>query len=114
MIFDEPGVDAILRHGTDAAMSAVNVSEALAKLSDRGAEMGWSERRVHMLVPTVLSFDQDIARLAGRMRAATRFLNVSFGDRACLATGLRWSLPVVTADHAWSEVDLGVHVYQIR
>lgn len=95
-------------------MSAVNASEALAKLSDRGAEMGWAERRIAQLAPTIFVFDQEIARLAGHMRAATRYSDISFGDRACLATGLRWSLPVITADRAWSEVELGVKVHQIR
>jgi ribonuclease VapC len=114
MIFGEPGADAILRHGADAAMSAVNVSEALAKLSDRGAELDWAERRITQLAPTIFVFDQEIARLAGRMRAATRYRDISFGDRACLATGLRWSLPVVTADRMWSDIDLGVDVRLIR
>jgi PIN domain nuclease of toxin-antitoxin system len=114
MVFAEPGVDVILRHGTDAAISTVNASEALAKLSDRGAEMEWAERRIAQLAPTVFVFDEEIARLAGRMRAATRYHDISFGDRACLATGLRWSLPVFTADRAWSQVDVGVQVHQIR
>jgi PIN domain nuclease of toxin-antitoxin system len=92
MILGEAGADAILHHGPDAPMSAVTVSGGRA----------------------VFVFDQEIARLADRMRAATRYRDIWFGGRACLATGLRWSLPVLTADRLWSDTSLGVQVHQIR
>ena len=44
----------------------------------------------------------------------TRALGLSLGDRACLALGLRGGLPVLTADHAWQQLTLGVVVQVIR
>jgi PIN domain nuclease of toxin-antitoxin system len=35
-------------------------------------------------------------------------------DRACLAVGLKWEWPVLTADHLWAKADVGVKVEVIR
>ena len=51
---------------------------------------------------------------AASFRPPTRYLNCSFADRACLATGLVRGLPVVTADRDWASVDLGVEVILFR
>jgi PIN domain nuclease of toxin-antitoxin system len=38
---------------------------------------------------------------------------LSFGDRACLALAMKLKLPAVTADQAWSKLDLPVEIVQI-
>ena len=43
-----------------------------------------------------------------------RSLGLSVGDRACLALGIALGHRVLTADHAWSRLDLPVAVVQIR
>jgi PIN domain nuclease of toxin-antitoxin system len=114
LVFDEPGADAILALGGDVCCSAVNLSEALAKLSDRGIPRSVAEDHLVKIVRQVVPFDEAMARGAAALRAATRFSNISFGDRACLATGIALALPVITADRDWAGLDLGVEVRLIR
>ena len=45
---------------------------------------------------------------------ATRAAGLSLGDRACLALGLKTGLLVLTTDHVWGKVKVGVSVGVIR
>jgi PIN domain nuclease of toxin-antitoxin system len=49
-----------------------------------------------------------------RLRPATRAQGLSLGDRACIALARRLGLPALTADTAWSRLDLEVTLQQIR
>jgi ribonuclease VapC len=114
LVFGEPGADVVLAAGADLCCSAVNLSETLAKLSDRGVNPAVAEAAMDRLVRTVIPFDAAIAKVAAGLRPGTRFSNTSFADRACLATGLALRLPILTADAAWLELKLDVDVRLIR
>ena len=114
LVFDEPGADVVLALGADVCCSAVNLSEALAKLSDRGVPRAEAESHLAAVAGRTIAFDDAIARAAAAFREPTRFSGISFGDRACLATGLFLTLPVFTADRAWAGLALGVDVRLIR
>ena len=62
----------------------------------------------------VVPFDEGQGLVAGYLRAVTKHLRLSLGDRACLALGLQAQCPVVTADKAWAKLELGVEVQVIR
>lgn len=57
---------------------------------------------------------EDDAVCIARLRAVTRAQGLSLGDRACLATGIRFGRPVLTGDRGWAAVDVGVAVRLIR
>lgn len=54
------------------------------------------------------------ATLAARLWEATRAQGLSLADRACLALASRLGVPVVTADRAWTRLDVGVEVVAVR
>jgi PIN domain nuclease of toxin-antitoxin system len=95
-------------------ISAVNLSEVVAKL----AEHGMPEPAIHSALEglglKVIDLDRDLAYRAGMLRPPTKALGLSLGDRACLALGLQSDAPVVTADRVWSELELPFDVLVIR
>lgn len=48
------------------------------------------------------------------MRSITRSAGLSLADRICITLARRLALPVLTADHSWLDLDLGVDVRLIR
>jgi len=99
---------------TNAAISAVNLSEVLARLLDLGMPESDAASALATLNLRVVAFDRPQAQAAARLRAATRHAGLSLGDRACLALGRHLAGPVVTADRAWASVDVGVEIVLIR
>jgi len=58
--------------------------------------------------------DEGLALDTARLRVPTRSTGMSLGDRACIALGQHLRLPILTADHAWKNLRLGVQVRLIR
>jgi len=69
----------------DASISAVNLSEVIAKLADAGMPEGEIRETLEPLGLEVAEFDADQAYQAGLLRPLTRQFGLSSGGRACLA-----------------------------
>jgi PIN domain nuclease of toxin-antitoxin system len=110
----EPGSRVVEESLPEAAVSAVNLSEVIAKLSERGMPEAAIRVALEGLGLEVHPFDDVAAHSAGMLRSATRGLGLSMGDRACLALGLSLSAPVLTADGTWKKLKVGVKVRLIR
>lgn len=110
----EPGGDSIGPLLPVARLSAVNLTEAVSKLIDRGAQPDIAVRRIRSLRMEVISFAFEHAERAGELRQATRHLGLSLGDRACLALAQQLGAPVYTADRDWAKLHIGVEVRLIR
>jgi PIN domain nuclease of toxin-antitoxin system len=111
---EEPGaaaVEAVLDH---AAISAVNLSEVQAKLVERGtaSDLAWSS--LVDLDLEVIDFDAAQARVAGDLRRLTRAQGLSLGDRACLALAQTLGLSAMTADRAWTGLEVGIEIRTLR
>lgn len=95
-------------------ISAVNVGEVVARLFDRGESEAEVAEQVSAWGAQTVPFTHELAVAAGRLRPDTRQFRLSNGDRACLALGAAHNLPVLTADRAWAQLDVGVEVRLIR
>jgi PIN domain nuclease of toxin-antitoxin system len=110
----EPGAEIVADVIADAAVSAVNLSEAVAKLVSRGTSLDVARAALAMADYEVADFDRAQAEAAGAMIARTRQAGLSLGDRACLALAQREGALALTADRSWSSVDVGVEVRVFR
>lgn len=110
----EPGAERWEGVVEDAVISAVNLSEVVAKLADAGMLEEDIRAALDPLGLEVVQFDAAQAYRAGLLRPATRPLGLSLGDRACLALAISRGLPVLTADQAWKTLQLGVEVRVMR
>jgi PIN domain nuclease of toxin-antitoxin system len=114
LLNDEPGSDRVERALPGAVMSAVNLSEVASKLADVKIPGPEIETTLMGFGLEIVPFDAPQALAAGLLRDQTRALGLSLGDRACLALGISRSLPVLTTDRSWTELELGVEVQAIR
>lgn len=110
----EPGQEVVAEAIPNAVLNAVNLSEVVAKLGEKGMPAEAIATAMAGLEIEILPFDEASAYETARLRAPTRSLGLSLGDRACLALGRQLSLPILTADKDWSKVDLGIEVRVIR
>jgi PIN domain nuclease of toxin-antitoxin system len=114
LLFGEPGRDAVAQVIDEAVISAVNLAEIVSKLVDNGYDNQEIERAIDGFLPLAVPFDTAQAVEAGRLRASTRQLGLSLGDRACLALAKRNLARVITADRAWADLEIGIEIEVIR
>ena len=114
LIAEEPGASAVQDALPSSLMSTVNLAETLARVVDFGGDVSGLASQVQELGVVIIDFDVRQAEEAARLRAATRSHGLSLGDRACLALAVTRASPVLTADRAWAELDLGVEIRLIR
>ena len=114
LVLQEPGSNAVEPYVGTGLLSVVNYSEVVARLCDRGASAELIQTQIDVLQMTLVGFDQETAFNAGLLREMTKHAGLSFADRACLATAARLGVPAVTADQAWSELDIGIEIELIR
>ena len=114
LLNDEPGAAAVADALEDAVVSAVNLSEVVAKLLESGMPREEAEDALGGLGLDVRAFDERAACSAGALRAGTRKAGLSLGDRACLALARDLGVPAVTSDSAWTKVSAGVEIRLLR
>lgn len=116
LLYEETGreVTAGLIAAGGAAISAVNLSEVVARRLDTGTPQPLIEEVLRSMDLEVVPFDGYLAYRAGSLRPLTRHLGLSLGDRACLALAQQLNVPVYTADRAWANLQLGIPIHLIR
>lgn len=116
LLYREPGHETVAGLIEGSVVSAVNWSEVVQKLAQRGVpEPAAITTSLLALGATVLPFRRSDAEAAARLWPAGRVRGLSLGDRACLAVAQ--ALPdavAVTADVAWADIDAGVEVLVLR
>ena len=114
LLWGEPGAENVAASVQHARVSAVNLSEVVARLVDRGMAPAEARHAIRELELRVEVFDKELAIEAGLLRTATRALGLSLGDRACLVLAARLGAEALTADEVWSRADVGVDIRLIR
>lgn len=114
----EPG-DEIVRlalQSDNCIVTAANQAEIIAKILDRGADVGAIKTVIDQLGYTVIDVKAQDGECAGWMRDQARVIGLSLGDRMCLAVAQRLKAVVLTADRPWLTVaqPLGLDIRCIR
>ncbi len=113
-LWDEPGGERVNEVLAEARISAVSQSELIAKLVDRGASASQVRDVIIALNLDVGEFSASQALISGELRRETKAVGLSLGDRCCLALAREESLPVLTADRAWANLNVEVEIEVIR
>jgi ribonuclease VapC len=111
---NEDGAQRALGSLFGAFMSSVNATEVISRLIDLGYETDRAFAGLSRFRLTIVAFDEELAGMAGWLRAITRHRGLSLGDRACLALAIRENATALTADRNWVDLDLPCKVELIR
>lgn len=114
MLHGEPGGDAVQGLLQTSAMSSVNWSEVVQKSLDRQVEVEGMRQDLEALGLKIVPFSAAQAERAAFLRALTRHLGLSLGDRACLALADELKLPAATADRNWADLTLAIEIRVVR
>lgn len=111
----EPGAERVADVlAEDATISAVNLSEVVAKLAERGFPEHEIRETLDHLSLDVVDLDPGLAFATGLLRPATSTAGLSLGDRACLALAGTSGRTALTADRIWPTLPLDIEVETIR
>lgn len=110
----EPGAETVGGLVASSAISAVNWCEVFGKLRAVGVDGDALAEGVAETGVEIVAFDADHARLAGELHLSTKDAGLSLADRACLALAAKLDVPALTADRAWTSLEVGVEVRCIR
>jgi len=102
----EPGADLVARALPDTVISAVNLSEVVAKLAGAGAPEEEIREAIQALRLEVLPFDQEQAYEAGLLYPLTKGVGLSLGDRSCLSLARRLGVAALTTDRTWKRLNV--------
>ena len=114
---DEPGADEVIKaFSQPCLLSAVNHTEVLTKLLDKGLSPADAATVMTSVELQIVPFDETQSADAAWLRSVTRTVGLSLGDRACLALARAKNAVVLTADKPWLQVAkaVGVEVRCIR
>lgn len=107
-------VDALLL-AEACCLSTVNLAEFATKCLGGGMTQADLDTVLTSLEFAIAPFDDaDLALATGALRAPTRHLGLSLGDRACLALAQKLDATALTADRAWLTLDLGIRIECLR
>jgi len=113
-IHNEQGGDYVQQRIEDSTVSSINWSEVLQKLNRADANTQEIATALKALGLEILPFNEEDANIAADLWPDTKTIGLSLADRACLATGRRLNIPVITADKAWKELESDQSIELIR
>jgi len=104
LLFEEPGAEVVRTHLRAGVVSAANLAEVLAKLSDHGVPAHEAARVVAILGLEIRPMTEAQAQKSAQLRPATRLAGLSLGSRACLALAAELGATALTADRSWAGI----------
>ncbi|MFI4988239.1 MAG: type II toxin-antitoxin system VapC family toxin [Alphaproteobacteria bacterium] len=110
----ERGHELVARHLSEACMSTVNLSEVLGRFMRHGHQAELIGARLTATPIEWVPFSERQAEIAASLVPMTQAAGLSLGDRACLALASERSIKAVTADNAWTRLDLGIAIEMVR
>jgi len=110
----ESGYEIVAKNLEQAVVSSVNFCEVVSFLSKKTQKQDEMIKFLRETFDCIEDFNIEQAIIAGSFISVTKDYGLSLGDMACLALAKYKNIPVLTADKAWSKLNLGIKIKLIR
>lgn len=115
LVLGEPGFERVQALLEKSAISAVNLTETIHKLVQKGPATRSVEHLLQALQLNVVAWSEDLSYRSAEYAALGKSHGLSLGDRACLTLAKQLKATAVTSDLAWGKVPaLGVRLLMFR
>lgn len=114
LVSSEPGCENVAAILDGSTISAVNLTETIHKLVQRGSAPQIVERLLGELQLNVTEWTETLSYRSAEFAMFGRSHGLSLGDRACLTLAKQLRATAVTSDHAWRPVSKTVSVQFFR
>lgn len=101
LLNNEPGAEKVAEALAQSRMSSINLAEVVGVFIHAGMPPETVRAMLRPLPIDIVAADEDLAYLAGGLRAVTASAGLSLGDRFCLALAKSLGVPAMTADKQW-------------
>jgi len=113
-LLHEPGSEGVKARWPESALSTVNLAEVLQRSFARGLDTLGLVEDLEASGIEIMPFSPDDAETTANLWPQTRRFGLSLADRACLTLAMRLGVPAMTADRAWSQLQIGIDIQLIR
>ncbi len=110
----ETGWETVKAALNQGMISSVNWSEVAQKTLHRNLNSRLAGTLLQELGLRIIPFSVTQAEIAAEFWEPTHQHGLSLADRACLALAMEQDLPALTADTAWSKLNLPLEIKQLR
>lgn len=114
LLLQEPGAEEVEAWIAESLLLTVNLTEVVDKMVARGWDRDELLTDLHDSLLGIVPLDYDLALDAAELYGQTRDRGLSLADRACLALAKAMQCAAVTADRAWSGLELGIPIHLVR
>jgi PIN domain nuclease of toxin-antitoxin system len=114
VLHGERGYELAMPHLHGGLVSAVNYSEVLKKMLERGSELSLTRLHLARFNLSIVPFAEAEAVRTAEIWPQCKPFGLSSADRACLALGLLRNATIVTADQRMRETELELNIVLIR
>jgi ribonuclease VapC len=111
---NERGADRVLAVIPEAILSAANLAEVLIVAHRKGLDCELVFAAITNLGVEIVSIEAAHGRIAAQLSRAYPALNLSLGDKLCLALALNRNVEVLTSDREMTKVGMGLRVELFR
>jgi ribonuclease VapC len=115
LVLGESGCERVQALLEKSAISAVNLTETIHKLVQKGPAARSVEHLLQSLQLNVVAWSEDLSYRSAEYAVLGKSHGLSLGGRACLTLAKQWKATAVTSDLAWGKVPgLGVRLLMFR
>ena len=114
VLLNERGAANVISVLPDAVISAASLAEVLTKAQQRGIESEAACERIYAFGIGILPVESLHARVAAKFALAPRRLDLSLGDRLCMALAVVLGVELMTSDRGIAEFDTEIAIRSFR